>query len=288
MNKKIHFEFIQTNGMKLHVARAGNPQDPLVIFLHGFPEFWISFRRQVDAVVDAGYQVMLPDQRGFNLSSKPWRIGSYKLDKMAGDVIGLIDHAGKEKAYVVGHDWGAAVTWFLGSTFPDRLHKIVTLNVPHNSVMRKFMFTNKEQRKRSQYMYDFQWPLVPQFKLRQNDFNNLVKTIQASSIEGTFSDSDMDEYKSSWKQRRAIPCMLNWYRASFRRKLKMPNRQIVIPNLIIWGEGDKFLMKEMAEASLKYCDQGTLEYISDATHWVQHEKPELVSKLIVDFLSSKN
>ncbi|MCE7735150.1 MAG: alpha/beta hydrolase [Candidatus Heimdallarchaeota archaeon] len=284
MKTELQFQFIETNGIKLHVARAGNLEDPLVIFLHGFPEFWISFRRQVDALIAAGYQVMLPDQRGFNLSDKPWRIGSYKLDKMAADVIGLIDHAGKDKAYVVGHDWGAAVTWFLGSSYPDRLHKIITLNVPHNSIFRKYMFTNKEQRKKSQYMYDFQWPIVPQIALRRKDFKNLVKTIQKSSVKGTFSDADMEEYKSAWKQRRAIPCMLNWYRASFRRKLKMPNRQVTIPNLIIWGEKDNFLMKEMAEASLKYCDQGKLEYIEDATHWVQHEKPELVSKLIVDFL----
>ncbi|MHA2027976.1 MAG: alpha/beta fold hydrolase [Candidatus Kariarchaeaceae archaeon] len=288
MRTQLQFEFIKTNGIQLHVARAGNSEDPLVIFLHGFPEYWKSFSKQVDAVVNAGFQVMLPDQRGYNLSDKPWSIGSYKLDKMAADVIGLIDYARKEKAYVVGHDWGAAVTWFLASTFPERLHKVITLNVPHNSIMRKFIFTNPEQRKRSQYMYDFQWPLIPQFSLRKNNFKNLVKTMKESSVEGTFSDLDIVEYIAAWKQRRAIPCMLNWYRASFRRKLKMPNRQVTIPNLIIWGENDKFLMKEMAEASLKYCDQGSLEYVKDATHWVQHEKPKLVSKLIVDFLSVKN
>ncbi|MFV2014601.1 MAG: alpha/beta hydrolase, partial [Candidatus Heimdallarchaeota archaeon] len=254
MKTEVKFEFIKTNGIKLHVARAGNLEDPLVIFLHGFPEFWVSFRKQIDAVVNAGYQVMLPDQRGYNLSDKPWRIGSYKLDKIARDIIGLIDQAGKEKAYVVGHDWGAAVTWFMGATFPQRLHKIITLNVPHNSIMRKFIFTNKEQRKKSQYMYDFQWPLIPQFTLRSNGFEKLVNTIQKSSVEGTFSETDIEEYKLAWKQKRALPCMLNWYRASFRRKLKMPNRQVIIPNLIIWGERDNFLMKEMAKASLKYCD----------------------------------
>ena len=137
-------------------------------------------------------------------------------------------------------------------------------------------------------MYDFQWPIIPQFKLRRDDFKNLIKTIKESSVQGTFTDEYLDKYKLAWKQRRAIPCMLNWYRASFRRKLKMANRQVTVPNLIIWGERDKFLMKEMAKASLKYCDQGSLEYIEDATHWVQHEKPELVAKLIVDFLSSKN
>ncbi|KKK82017.1 hypothetical protein LCGC14_2807590, partial [marine sediment metagenome] len=103
-------------------------------------------------------------------------------------------------------------------------------------------------------------------------------------VEGTFDKSNLELYKEAWGRRRAIPCMLNWYRATFRRKLKGVKSQITIPTLIIWGKKDEFLMKEMAEASLKYCDQGKLEYIDDATHWVQHEKPEIVSKLIVDFL----
>lgn len=288
MKAELRFEFIKTNGITLHVARAGNSEDPLVIFLHGFPEFWISFRKQIDAVIEAGYQVMLPDQRGYNLSDKPWRIGSYKLDKLAADIIGLIDFSQKEKAYVVGHDWGAAVTWLLGAVYPNRLQKIITLNVPHNATMRKFIFTNKEQRKKSQYMFDFQWPIIPQYTLKRKDFKNLKKAMIETSLEGTFSESEIDLYKEAWGKRRAVSCMLNWYRATFRRKLKIKNKQITIPNLIIWGEKDKFLIKEMAEDSLKYCDKGRLEYIDDATHWVQHEKPDLVSKLIVDFLSEEN
>ena len=137
-------------------------------------------------------------------------------------------------------------------------------------------------------MFDFQWPLFPQMTLKKNDFKNLIKVLSRTSVEGTFDKSDLELYKEAWGKRRAIPCMLNWYRATFRRRLKGVKSRITVPNLIIWGKKDEFLMKEMAEASLNYCDQGRLEYIDDATHWVQHEKPELVSKLIVDFLSEEN
>jgi pimeloyl-ACP methyl ester carboxylesterase len=286
LKTELYFEFVKTNGITLHVARAGNQNDPLVVLLHGFPEYWGGWQHQFDEFVAAGFQVVAPDQRGYNLSSKPWRIGSYKLDKLAADIVGLIDHFGKDKAYIVGHDFGAVVAWVMALTYPDRLHKLVTINVPHPSTMKKFLKTDDEQRKKSRYMLYFQLPWLPQFSLKRRNFKRLTATLVKTSNHGTFSDQILEGYKEAWTQRRAVPCMLNWYRAMVRRRFKFETKQVKIPNLIVWGENDRFLKKEMGEESLKYCDNGSIEIIKDTTHWVHHEKPEIINPLILEFLKS--
>jgi pimeloyl-ACP methyl ester carboxylesterase len=285
LSSEIYFEYIKTNGVTLHTARAGDNNKPLVILLHGFPEYWQSWRYQIQALVTSGYQIMAPDQRGYNLSSKPWRIGSYKIDKLAEDIIGLIDYSNQEKAYIIGHDWGAAVTWHIGMVYPDRVHKIVTINVPHSSVMRRFIRTDPEQKKKSSYMFFFQLPLIPQYSLKRKNFRRLRAALEKTSIEGTFTEHDFEKYIKVWKQRREVSCMLNWYRAAIRRRVKIQQKRITVPIMIMWGENDQFLKKEMAKASLDFCDQGKLEYIRGATHWVHHEFPEEVNNLLIDFLS---
>ena len=277
-------EFIQTNNITLHVITAGNKDNPLVILLHGFPEFWKGWEKQVDDFVKAGYYVMVPDQRGYNISDKPWGVGKYRIDKLAKDIIGLIDHAGKEKARICGHDWGAGVAWRLGMEFKDRIEKIVIVNVPHTSTIAKFIIKDKEQRKKSSYMFKFQIPLIPQWLARRKDYSWLVSALVETSNEGTFTDKDIEEFKKAWSQKRAIPCMLNWYRAAFRRLPPKVDRYVDCPLLIVWGENDQFLKKEMGEESLKYCKNGEIKYISETTHWVLHEKPKIVNPIIIDFL----
>ncbi len=278
-------EFIQTNGITLHVVTAGNKDNPLVILLHGFPEFWKGWEKQLDDFVKAGYYVMVPDQRGYNFSDKPWGVGKYRIDKLAKDIIGLIDYVGKEKAIICAHDWGAGVAWRLGMEFKDRIEKIVIVNVPHPSTMTKFIRTDKEQRKKSSYMFQFQVPLIPQLLARRKDYSWLVSSLVKTSNKGTFSDEDIEEFKKAWSQKRAIPCMLNWYRALFRRRPPKVVRYVDCPLLIVWGENDQFLKKEMGKDSLKYCKDGRIEYISGATHWVLHEKPEIVNPIMIDFLA---
>lgn len=151
---------IKTNGIHLHVAQAGPKDGPLVILLHGFPEFWYGWRHQIPSLADAGYRVWAPDQRGYNLSEKPDRIADYRIDALASDVIGLIDAAGREKAFLIGHDWGAAVAWFIARTDPERLKRMVILNVPHGAVMQKHLRRNPAQRRRSWYIYFFSDPLA--------------------------------------------------------------------------------------------------------------------------------
>ncbi|RMG31445.1 MAG: alpha/beta hydrolase [Methanobacteriota archaeon] len=277
--------FIKTNGIRLHAVTAGDPTDPLIVLLHGFPEFWKGWEKQIPLLADQGYFVVAPDQRGYNLSDKPWRIGAYTQDKLAMDIAGLIRQVGKDSAVVAGHDWGAAVAWHLAANFPEIVEKLVIVNVPHRKAFERRFRSDPVQRKKSRYMLQFQLPLLPQWMLRRKDFSALAAALTKTSKPGTFSQKDISEYKEAWRQKRAIPCMLNWYRAAFRRRLKLRKVQVEPPTLILWGRKDRFLREKMAEESLEFCKDGHVKFFDDATHWILHESPRETTNAILDFLS---
>ena len=161
-------QYIATNGVRLYVAQAGPNEGPLVILLHGFPEFSYGWKRQIPYLASAGYRVWTPDQRGYNLSDKPNGIAAYALDELATDVIGLIDAAGQKQVFLVGHDWGAAVAWWVASKYPDRLAKLVVMNVPHWVVIQKHLRRNLAQLRKSWYIFFFQIPWLPEILARRN------------------------------------------------------------------------------------------------------------------------
>lgn len=277
---------LETNGVKLNVLLAGNKEDKLVILLHGFPEFMKGWERQVDDLVDAGYFVLVPDQRGYNKSEKPKSIGAYRIDHLAEDILGLIDLMEKDKAYIAGHDWGANVAWYLGMHHSDRIHKLLIVNVPHSKVLFDSLKKDRKQRRRSWYMFFFQLPVLPQIMLKRKRYKLLLGSILSSANKNTFDKEDIKEYREAWSNNRAVSCMLNWYRAAFRRKSPIKNIHVHCPTLILWGENDKFLKLEMAEKSLKYCDDGSIDVIKDATHWALHEKPKIINPKIIEFFNN--
>lgn len=277
-------KYISTNGIRLHVAEAGKSDGELIIFLHGFPEFWYAWRYQIDHFVQAGYLVVVPDQRGYNLSEKPKGIAAYHLDLLAKDVMGLIDFYQREKAFIVGHDWGGVAAWWLAITSPERVQKLAVLNVPHPKVMRKNLATNPSQRRRSRYVFLFQLPWLPERRMRKDNWDYCVRALQRTSRSGTFSDDDIELYREAWSQTGAVTGMLNWYRAGLRNRPKRPlEQQVTVPTLLIWGAKDRFLGREMAQESIDWCDYGRLEFIEDATHWIQHEEAGKVNGLIEEF-----
>ena len=279
------YQYVETNGIRLHVAQAGPNDGTLVILLHGFPEFSFGWRRQIQYLASAGYRVWAPDQRGYNLSDKPNGIAAYNLDELAADVVGLIDAAGQNQVNLVGHDWGASVAWWVATKYPDRLTKLVILNVPHGTVMRKNLMRNFTQMRKSWYMFFFQIPWLPEILAQRQDWKMVVESLTKSSRSGTFVASDLDQYRQAWSQPNAYRSMLNWYRAVMQKPPKPPaSHRISIPTLLIWGAQDKFLGREMAQPSIDLCDDGRLVYIEEATHWVQHEEAELVNELIDTFL----
>ena len=281
----LEHRFIDTNGVRLHVVEAGPEDGPLLILLHGFPEFWYGWRRQIGPLAAAGYRVQVPDQRGYNLSGKPRRVASYNLDRLAGDVLGLIDEAGVATARVVGHDWGGVVGWWLGIRHPQRLERLALLNIPHPQVMERALWHSSVQRRKSHYVFFFQLPWLPERLFSRNDFAYAEKSLRSSSRPGTFSDEDIARYKEAWSQPRAVRSMIHWYRAALRARPRRPkSARVTVPALLIWGTQDRFLGQEMANASITLCDQGRLELIPEATHWVQLEEPARVNRLLLDFL----
>lgn len=288
MNSFKH-QHLQTNGISLHAAEAGPADGPLVILLHGFPEFWYGWRHQIEALANAGYCVLVPDQRGYNLSDKPKGIAAYNLDELAADVIGLIDATGREKAYVVGHDWGGAVAWWTAIKYPQRLEKLVILNAPHPKVMRWNLLHNRAQRRKSWYMFMFQMPLLPEWRMRRANWEIGQRALQGTSRPGTFSEADIALYREAWSQPGAARGMINWYRAILqRRPARVASSRVTVPALIIWGTRDKFLGRELAEQSVDLCDNGELAWIEGASHWVQHEEPARVNELLLNFLNAED
>ncbi len=273
--------FREVNGVRLHVVAAGDPDDPLVVLLHGFPEFWYEWRDHVGPLVEAGYRVLVPDQRGYNLSDKPDGIEAYRIGTLSGDINALIDSAGRESAHVVGHDWGAAVAWDLALRYPGSVDRLGIINVPHPTVFEATLKSSPRQMRKSWYMFFFQVPRIPEWAQRRGDFQRLIDAFQTAE-EGTFTDEDIDYYRAAWRRDGALTGMLNWYRALFRAGEDPPRERVEAPTLVIWGEGDKFLLPEMAPKSLEYCVDGRLERFPDASHWVPHERRDAVIDLLVD------
>jgi pimeloyl-ACP methyl ester carboxylesterase len=283
---------IETNNIKLHVLTDGSETGPSVVLLHGFPEFHYGWRKQIPALVNAGFRVIVPDQRGYNLSDKPKGISAYDVDILAKDIIGLLDHFGIEKTFLVGHDWGAVVAWTLALNHPERFKKLAILNVPHPDVMTRFILENAEQRKRSWYVFFFQIPFFVEWVLRRNNFRNMARMLVGSGRKSTFSADDLLEYKKAWSQTGALTGMVNWYRAVFWRSLKyafqqnkIPMRQVQVPTLMLWGKRDVALSHEMVGPSIELCDQGEAVLFEKATHWVQHDEADEVNRRLIQFFS---
>ncbi|MCB1214093.1 MAG: alpha/beta hydrolase [Deltaproteobacteria bacterium] len=284
-------QYIQTNGIKLHVVEDGPSKGEPIIFLHGFPEFWYGWKKQISYFANHGFRAIVPDQRGYNLSDKPKSIQDYSVQNLIQDIAGLMDAKGYERINLVGHDWGGAVAWYFAMKWPERLKRLVILNVPHPKVMLDALGRNWRQTLRSWYMFFFQLPYFSEFIVKRNNFQLLRKILKTTSLKGTFSEEDIQQYTQAWSQPNSLKSMINWYRASFRDSLNRfkrnskENFQINTPTLLIWGEKDQFLGSELAKPSISYCHEGKVEFIKESSHWVQHEFPDRINKLIKDFIS---
>jgi epoxide hydrolase 4 len=186
---------------------------------------------------------------------------------------------------VIGHDWGAAVTWRVARQSPERVERIAILNVPHDTVMGKTLAKDPEQQRKSWYMGAFQIPFLPETLFTLGGVQGVRNLFQSTSRPGTFTEADFQEYARAWAQPGAMTSMMNWYRAIAQKppKLKVPDR-VTVPVLILWGKQDAFLKWEMAEESLTYCDQGKVIYFDQATHWLQHEEAAHINPLLADFI----
>ncbi len=277
--------YAQVGGVRLHYVEAGPSDGPLVLLLHGFPEFWYAWRSQLPALAGAGLHVVAPDLRGYNLSDKPRGRRAYRTDALADDIAGLIAHFGAGSAGVVGHDWGGGVAYATAMRHPEAVRRLAILNMAHPARMLAALRTARQLRK-SWYVFLYLLPVLPERLLAREDFSFAKRSLRAGA-RGAFSDEDLDRYVEAWSQPGALTAMVNYYRASVLRR---PSRAlaemtpIAAPTLVIWGERDRYIGSELAEPDPRWVRDVRVERIPDASHWVQHEAPERVSELLIEFL----
>jgi pimeloyl-ACP methyl ester carboxylesterase len=276
--------------VRLHYVEAGD--GPLVVLLHGFPDFWYSWRFQIPALVGAGFRVVAPDMRGYNLSSRPPGMRSYAPARLAADVRDLIAERGGSRALLAGHDWGAAVAWLTAIRHPQAVERLAILNVPHPRRMVSALRRPGRQLLRSWYIFFFQIPWLPERLLAAGDWRGLRQPFE-DARPGAFTPADLERYKRAWSEPGAATAMINYYRAALRWPPGGPTGRslppVKAPTLIIWGERDRHLGSELAEPDPR--DVPALERVvrlPSASHWVHHDEPDRVSELLIDFFRASS
>ena len=219
--RSIRQGYAEVNGIRLHYAESGDHEN-LVILLHGFPEFWYSWRHQLD-FLSKRYHVVAPDMRGYNLSDMPARVEDYRLDVLVEDVAGLIQHFGALQAAIVGHDWGAGVAWALAQKYPERISKLAVLQVPPAAAWRANL--TLRQLLRSWYMFFFQIPRLPEAIISSSNFARLEYVFKDKVVRaGAFTDEDIEAYKEALRRPGALTGAINYYRANVLRVMQRPDR----------------------------------------------------------------
>jgi len=288
-------QFINVNNVRLHVIFTGPQDGKPIILLHGFPEFWYGWRHQIEPLAAAGYRVIVPDQRGYNTSSKPIGAKHYHINQLTTDIIGLIDHLGYEQITIVGHDWGGVVSWQLISNYPKRFLKAIILNAPHLDALKRAIMRNSTQSIKSWYIYAIQIPF-----LAEAIFKPIARRMMDTSNSGSFSIEDMARYEEVWSMSGSVTSIFNWYRSVFREfvgdvframiQLKSPwslfeLKCIDVPTLILWGVQDVALTKQLAYDCADSCKEVRICWFEDASHWLQHDKAHDVTQMILGFVA---
>lgn len=283
-------EYIQANGIRMHYVTEG--KGPPVVLLHGFPENWYAWRHQIPALA-GHFRVIAPDLRGYGDTEKPPKVSDYQIGTIAADIASVIKALGYEKAHIVGHDWGGAVAWNMAIEYPQIVDHVAVLNCPHPSIFAKALKTNHRQMRRSWYIFLFQIPLLPELLFKINSRKMLKRLFRGSAIrKEAFTDEDLEQYYQALRKPGALTSALNYYRAAFRKKEKKDaatpkNAKIAAPVLVIWGEEDAALGKELTEGmDPLFSGPFRIQYLPNCGHWVNEEQPEIVNPLLLEFLSS--
>ncbi|MBD3882746.1 alpha/beta hydrolase [Phormidium tenue FACHB-886] len=277
--------YVVTNGVKLHYVTQG--EGDLMLMLHGFPEFWYSWRRQIPEFAKT-HKVVALDLRGYNESEKPNGIQAYRMETLVQDVAGVIQSLGYERCILVGHDWGGAIAWNFAYTYPEQCDRLIVLNLPHPAKFTAGLLM-PQQLLKSSYMFFFQLPVLPELLLQANDYQLITNALVGMAVDKSiFSAADLEAYKDAAAKRGALTAMLNYYRSALQSGFL--GRQwgvLKVPTLLIWGESDVALSKELSYGTEEYVQDLTVRYIPNCSHWVQQEKPQLVNQYIHEFLESR-
>ena len=272
-------------GVRLHYATQG--KGPLVVLLHGFPEYWYAWRAQIGVLANAGFRVVAPDQRGYNLSDKPAGVKSYGVRRLTADVRALIEACGEKEAFVVGHDWGAGVAWSFAMAYPDMVTRLVTMNGPHPERLLTSFKQDPIQLLRSWYMFFFQLPALPEAVAQLDQYAFLLKPLREEPTNpDAFPPSDIARYIAAFAQPGALTAMIDWYRAMFWTPA-VEIRAIDVDALVLWGEQDRHLGKHLATPNPDLVPNARVVFLPNATHWVMHDEPARVSEELIAFFNQK-
>ena len=278
--------FVYAAGVRLHYVTDG--RGPLLVLLHGFPEFWYSWRSQIP-VLARYFKVVAVDMRGYNESDKPAGVRAYSVEKLVNDVKCVVRAFGEEQAVIVGHDWGGVVAWSFGATYPEMTRRLVVMNAPHPVAFEKALRTDRRQLRRSWYIFWFQLPKLPEWGIRVFAGRFVKNAFQGTAVmKEVFTAEELQVYETALTLPGVAKAAVNYYRAAFRRFLlgkvsAMPT--IRIPTLLIWGEQAAALGKELTDGKQKYfSDRFEIKYVPDSGHWVQQEQRSIVNDCLIEFL----
>ena len=274
--------YITINGVKLHYVTQG--EGDLMLMLHGFPEFWYSWRHQIPEFAK-NYKVVALDLRGYNDSDKPADKSAYVMDEFIRDVEGVIKGLGYDKCILVGHDWGGAIAWNFAYAHPEMVERLIILNLPHPAKFAEGM-RNPQQLLRSSYMFFFQIPWLPEFLIQSSDYQPIETAIKGMAVnKSAITKEDLEAYKDAAAKRGAMTATLNYYRNIFQQRMTSQDWSVLeVPTLMIWGEKDTALGKELTYGTEAYVRDFQIKYIPDCSHWVQQEQPQLVNQYMREFL----
>ena len=289
-------QYADVNGMRLHYVSvvAGK----LVMFVHGFPEFWAEWENQL-TTIGKDYQAVAPDMRGYNLSSKPADVENYHVKDLIEDLRALAEYLGHAKFIMVAHDWGGAVAWSFAMRYPDWLEKLIIINSPHPAIFARELLHNPAQQKASEYMLTFRKPEAEQI-LSENNYAGLMQALFQFGSKWEMTEEIRLKYIEAWSRPGALTGGLNYYRVSplypptsksdeekIKGILNLPHEmlEVKVPTLVIWGEQDQALLTGNLEGLGEYVSDLTIKRIPDGSHWVSHEQPDLINSLIREFIS---
>ncbi len=276
-------QYIVSNGVKLHYVTQG--EGPLMLMLHGFPEFWYSWRHQIPEFAK-DYKVVALDLRGYNESDKPQQKSAYIMSEFIKDVEGVIKGLGYDRCVLVGHDWGGAIAWCFAYAHPEMLERLIVMNIPHPVKFAEGLRT-PQQLLRSSYAFFFQLPVLPELLIQWSDYQTIESALKGMAInKNVFTPADIEAYKDAASRRGALTAMLNYYRNAFGSFWQQEWSLLQVPTLMIWGEEDKALGKELTYGTEEYVKDFQIRYIPNCSHWVQQEQPALVNEYMREYLST--
>jgi epoxide hydrolase 4 len=286
--------------VRLHYATCGDAAKPLMILLHGFPEFWRAYADLMPILAQQFY-IVAPDLRGFNLSDKPTAVESYKPGLVVSDVLALAKHLGREKFTLVAHDWGGAIAWNLAASFPAVLHQLVILNSPHPVTFARALANDPPQQAASQYM---NWLRAEgsEVPLADNGFERLIgffHEMGGKTASAWFHGDTKQAYLNAWAQPGAMTGGVNYYRVSplypptesdaGAKKLTLDETKFIVhvPTLLLWGDGDEALLPILLNGLDRFVPNMYIERWPDATHWLLHEHPQRCARAILAFTTGQ-